>query len=72
MLFTVGIYFMLRNLNKVSKGKAILLQAWIGPEGSRKLRLTDFLTMARDGGKVVSPMHRLHLPPTNTPDTHFC
>jgi len=28
------------------KGKAIPLQAWAGPEGSRGLRLTDFKTMA--------------------------
>jgi hypothetical protein len=25
-----------------------------------------------EGGKVVSPMHRLPLPPGNTPCTHFC
>ena len=27
------------------KGKAILLQAWTGPEGSRRLRLPDFKTI---------------------------
>jgi hypothetical protein len=54
------------------KGKAVPLQAWSGPEGSRKLRLPDFLTMAQDGGKVVSLKHRPHLPPGNTPGTHFC
>jgi len=27
------------------KGKAIPLQAWKGPEGSRRLRLPDFKTM---------------------------
>jgi len=27
------------------KGKAIPLQAWTGPEGSRKLRLPDFKTI---------------------------
>jgi len=27
------------------KGKAISLQAWTGPEGSRKLRLPDFKTI---------------------------
>jgi len=27
------------------KGKAIPLQAWAGPEGSRKLRLPDFKTI---------------------------
>jgi hypothetical protein len=33
---------------------AVTLQAWSGPEGSRKLRFPDFLTTAQDGGKVVS------------------
>jgi hypothetical protein len=27
------------------KGKATLLQAWAGPEGSRNLRLPDFKTI---------------------------
>ena len=48
------------------------LQAWSGPEGSRKLRFPDFLTTAQDGGKVVSLTHRPPLPPGNTPGTHFC
>ena len=26
----------------ICKGKAVLLQAWTGPEGSRRLRLPDF------------------------------
>jgi hypothetical protein len=34
------------------KGKAVPLQAWSGPEGSRKLRFPDFMTTAQDGGKV--------------------
>jgi len=34
------------------KGKSVPLQAWTGPEGSRKLRLPDFMTMARDGGRL--------------------
>jgi hypothetical protein len=29
------------------KGKAVPLQAWSGPEGSRKLRFPDFLTTHR-------------------------
>jgi len=29
------------------------------------------MTMAQDGGKVVSLTHQLPLPPENTPDTHF-
>jgi len=28
-----------------AKGKAIPLQAWTGPEGSRRLRLADFKTI---------------------------
>jgi hypothetical protein len=31
--------------NVIVKGKAIPLQAWIGPEGSRRLRLSDFKTI---------------------------
>ena len=54
------------------KGKAVPLHAWSGPEGSRKLRFPGFMTMAQDGGKVVSLMHRPPLPPGNTPGTHFC
>jgi hypothetical protein len=51
------------------KGKAVLLQAWSSPEGSRKLRFPDFMTRAQDVGKVVSPTHRPPLPPGNTPGT---
>jgi len=54
-----------------SKGKAVPLQAWSGPEGSRKLRFPDFMT-THYGGKVVSLTHRPPLPPGNTPGTHFC
>ena len=45
------------------KGKAVPLQVWSGPEGSRKLRFPDFMTMAQDGGKVVSLTHWPPLPP---------
>jgi len=34
------------------KGKAVPLQAWSGPEGSRKLRFPDFVTTAQDGGRL--------------------
>ena len=53
------------------RGKAVPLQAWSGPEGSRKLRFPDFMT-TQDGGKVVSLTHRPPLPPGNTPGIHFC
>jgi len=58
--------------NVQCKGKAVPLQAWRGPEGSRKIRFLDIMTMAQDGGKFISLTHRLHLPPGNTPGTHFC
>ena len=54
------------------KGKAVPLQAWSGPEVSRKLRFPDYMTTAQDGGKVVSLTHRPPLPPGNAPGTHFC
>jgi hypothetical protein len=53
-------------------GNAVPLQAWSVPEGSRKLRFPDFMTTARDGGKVVSLTHRPLLLSGNTPGTHFC
>ena len=43
------------------KLKAVPLQAWSGPEGSRKLRFPDFMT-TQDSGKIVSLTHRPPLP----------
>jgi hypothetical protein len=63
-----------RGLKRVvsdGKGKAAPLQAWSGPEGTRKLRFPDYMTAAQDGGKVVSLTHRSPLPPGNAPGTHF-
>jgi hypothetical protein len=54
------------------KGKAVPLQAWSGPEGSRKLRFPDYIRTAHDGGKVVSLTHQPPLPPGSAPGTHFC
>ena len=51
------------------KCKAVPLQAWSGPECSRKLRFPDYMTTAQDGGKVVS---LTPLPPGNAPGTHLC
>jgi hypothetical protein len=56
---------------RIDKGKAVPLQAWSGPEGSKELRFPDFITTAQDGGKVVSLTHRPPLRPGNTPGTHF-
>ena len=54
-------------LHRSVKGKAVPLQAWSGPEGSRKLRFPDFMTTTQDDGKVVSLTHRPLLPPGNVP-----
>jgi len=47
----------------IVNGKAVPLQAWSGPEGSRKLRFPDFMITAQDDGKVVSLTHRPPLSP---------
>ena len=38
--------------------KAVPLEVWSGPEGSRKLRFPYFMTTARDVGRVVSLTQR--------------
>ena len=39
-------------VRKKGRGKAVPLQAWSGPEGSRKLKFPDFVTTAQDGGRL--------------------
>ena len=68
----IPVVFCKLNTKYIKNGKAVPLQAWSGPEGSRKLRFPDFMTTAQGGGKVVSLTHRPPLPPENTPGTHFC
>ena len=53
-------------------GKSVPLPAWSGPEVSRKLRFSDFMTTAQDDDKFVSLTHRPPLPPGNAPRTRFC
>jgi len=38
-------------LQRCKKGKAVPLQVWTDPEGSRKLSFPDFVTTAQDGGR---------------------
>jgi len=59
-------YRLILNTKGKGTGKAIPLQVWRDPEGSKKLRFPDFK------GKVVSPTHRPPLPPGNIPGTYFC
>ena len=68
----VAFQFISPLLSSSSKGTAVPLQAWSGPEGSRKLRFPDFMTTVQNGGKVVSLTHRSSLPPGNTPGTCIC
>jgi len=67
-----GICRYILHLECVIKGKGLPLQAWSGPEGSRKLRFPDFMTTAQDRDNIVSLTHRPPLPPGNAPGTHFC
>jgi len=69
-LFITGLISLLVEV-KV-KAKAVPLQAWSGPENSRKLRYPDFMTAALDGGNIVILTHRPPLPPGNTAVSHFC
>jgi len=50
--------------------KSVPLQA----QGAQRVpgRFPDYVTMVQDGGKVVSLMHWLLLPPVNIPGTYFC
>jgi len=45
-----------------SKGKALPVQAWTGPEGFRRLKISRKST--HEGGMIVSPTHRPPLPGT--------
>jgi len=47
-----GWAFIPDTMEHTQKGKAVPLQAWTGPEGSRKLRFSDFVTTAQDGGRL--------------------
>ena len=67
-----NVYSIGRPLKVVIKRRNSPLQARSDPDGSRKLRLPDFMTTAQDGDKVVSLTHQAPLPPGNTPGTHFC
>ena len=51
MLSTDMLYLYVKTL-RVGKSKSVPLQAWSGPEGSRKLRFPDFMTTAQDGGRL--------------------
>ena len=43
-----------------------------GREGSKKLRIPDFVTTAQDGGRLSALRTGRLYPPGNTPGTHFC
>ena len=55
------------------KGKAIPLQAWTGPESSRRLSFPDFKTIWHMKMLRLSAIRTGRLyPPGNIPGTHFC
>ena len=70
--YVVDIRWLFRRNTSVNINITFPLQAWSGPEASRKLRFPDFMTTAQNGGKVVSLTQRPPLPPRNAPGTHLC
>jgi len=57
-----GCYSVIRLYSTEERDTRFPLQARSGTDGSRKLRFSEFMTTAQDGGKVVSLTHRLPLP----------
>jgi len=49
-------------LQTIVTGKSVPLEAWTGPEVSRKLRLPDFVTTSQDDGRL-SALRTGHLYP---------
>ena len=61
LVLLVGAQFVLwERGSKGKKGKAIPLQAWSRPEGSRKLRFPDFMTTAQDVVRAALRTGRLY------------
>jgi hypothetical protein len=64
---------LITNLCYFGKGKAILLQAWTGPEGSMRLRLPEFLDSWHMKVVRLLALCTGHLYPAgNIRGTHFC
>ena len=55
-MFRISLAIFREELEEV-KVKAVPLQAWSGPECSRNLRFPDFMTTAKEFGKVISLTH---------------
>jgi len=70
LIASLKLYSLNYILYTVGKCKAIPVQVYLDPEGSRWLRIPDFKTTG-EGGKVVSLTHRPPLPPENIAGTHF-
>ena len=52
--------------DRTARSQSLIPTELHGPPrgGSRKLKFPDYVTIAQNGGKVVSPTHRPFLPPT--------
>ena len=62
-----------RTITEGLKGRTIPLQAWTGPEDSRRLRLPDFKEIGTCKVVRLSALRTSRLyPPENIPGTHFC
>jgi len=56
MIIVFNVSINTQKCSRKCKGKAVPLQAWKGPEGSRKLSFPDFAKKAQDGGRL-SALH---------------
>ena len=68
----IKLYNKQRNTDRISKVKAIPIQAWTGPEGSRRLRFAEFLhnpnmKVARFSVRCTGCLY----PPGDTTGTHL-
>jgi hypothetical protein len=57
---------------EMTEGKTISLQAWTGPEGSRRLRLPDFKTMGTWKWQCCQRYAPASFTPGNIAGTHYC
>jgi hypothetical protein len=65
--------YLLFNICAEIKGKAITLQSWAGPEGSRRLKPPEFLDNRNMNVVRLSALRTGRLyPPGYIPGTHFC
>jgi len=62
VLYNIECFTVQYNVKGKGKCKAVPLQAWTDPEGSRKLRLSDSVKTSQDGGRLSALRTGRHYP----------